>query len=83
MTVPSADLYQYRSRGMKKTVPPLSLSLSREGRTRLPDENTQHCNRDIKIMKQIPREIGDAGAGTMHASIELYATSLHRFRIDI
>lgn len=34
------------------------------------DENTQHHNRDIKIMKQIPREIGGADAGTMRASIE-------------
>lgn len=57
--------------------------LSREGRPRLPDENTQLRNRDIKIMKQIPREIGSAGAGTMRTSIELYATSLHRFKIDI
>ena len=31
-------------------------------RARLPDENTQHRNRDIKIMKQIPREIGSAWA---------------------
>lgn len=57
--------------------------LSREGRPLLPDENTQRRNRDIKIMKQIPREIGGAGAGTMRASIEFYATSLHRFKIDI
>lgn len=54
--------------------------LFREGRPRLPDGNTQRHNRDIKIMKQIPREIG---AGTMRASIEFYATSLHRFKIDI
>jgi len=34
-------------------------------------------------MKQIPREISGADAGTMRTSIELYATSLHRFKIDI
>lgn len=32
--------------------------LSLLGRTCARDENTQHHNRDIKIMKQIPREIG-------------------------
>lgn len=69
------------SRTTKRTYRRSAISvplLSRKGRPRLPNENTQRRNRDIKIMKQIPREIGGAGAGTMRTSIELYATSLHR-----
>lgn len=54
----------------------LSLSLSWEERARARDENTQHDNRDIKIMKQIPCEIGGADAGTMRTSIA-NSTLLH------
>lgn len=51
-------------------------SLSLLGRTCARDENTQHDNRDIKIMKQILREIGGADAGTMRTSIAS-STLLH------